>query len=280
MQDPDDGEMAYSASELRTRSALTTLHYAFPIAVFVYYVISSTIAVCTLQTRKASERGNDRRRAIIWLLFFAILTYLVQLLFLVARPFLCHEDSPEQDTIIGLLSCILVFGVEFAGLSDSTNLVWHPYTGSFGLALVFEPAIAALSLLARPSQTFTYFDIVNFSTVASRYLAFVLSLALYVQTTCITTRERSNDTERQSLLKTNRHANPEDSDDQTDASEQNGYGSTSDASTDASQTTATEEAETPWQKRERKASEQMEKRLREKGNWVTYAKSFLVCFSL
>jgi hypothetical protein len=53
------------------------------------------------------------------------------------------------------------------------------------------------------------------------------------------------------------------------------YGSTSDSSTDASQSPP-DGAESPWERREREASEQMEKRLREKGSWFTYAKGLLV----
>jgi hypothetical protein len=83
------------------------------------------------------------------------------------------------------------------------------------------------------------------------------------------------------LLKTNGHASHDsDSEGQADAAQPNGYGTASDASTDSTtdsnQSSDTDDDENPYERRQRQASEQMEKRLKEKGNWLTYAKSFMV----
>ncbi|KXX82234.1 Heavy metal tolerance protein [Madurella mycetomatis] len=280
MADPYDTDMADRAVTPPLRQVLASLHYAYPTAIFLYYMVTSTIAVCTLQT-KSSEQSHPRRRAISWLLMFIILTYFTQLLTLVARGIIQHVFPPaDQDVIIGLLSCTLVFGVVFAGLSETSSPVWHPYVGSLGLALVFEPAIQALAFAVRPAESLVYTDLVDISTASARYLAVILAVAFYLEGKCNWQRGKCTDSERQSLLKTNGNAGHHDTDseDSSDGGQQNGYGATSDVSTDASQSSDTDGDESPWERRERQASEQMEKRLKEKGNWVTYAKSFMVFF--
>ncbi|KAK0734926.1 hypothetical protein B0T26DRAFT_87427 [Lasiosphaeria miniovina] len=303
MADPYDAGMAYQASNHRMEPALTSLHYAYPITVFVYYIVSTAIAVLTLQTRSTDE-AHGRRRTIIWLLTFVILTFFAQLLNMMVLSFCRHEVPSEQDTIINLLSCILVFGVELAGLTDSLKPVWHPYIGSFGLALVFEPIIETLSLLGRSPERPTYAEFFDISAVATRYIALLLALAFYAEGLWTARQENSTDSERQSLLKPNGHPNgdaSETADGQSDGQQHEGYGSTtsdsatsdsetansaasdsatSDSASDDGETTKTDtkagKAESPWERRERQANEQMEKRLKEKGNWITYAKSFLV----
>ncbi|KAK3335358.1 hypothetical protein B0T19DRAFT_447035 [Cercophora scortea] len=277
--------MASQASGLQGTPVLLTLHYAYPITIFLYYIASSGVAICTLQT-KSAEESHGRRRTIIWLLMFAILTYLAQLLNLVVRSAIRHEFPSEQDTIIGLLSCILVFGVEFAGLSESEKPVWYPFTGSFTLALVFEAIMETLSFMARSSEPLTVAEFLDLSAAATRYLAFLLALAAYLEGVYRSRQEKSSDAERQGLLKkASDLAATAASGDQADGEEgQNSYGATTDdsttseESTDDTQKSTTETLESPWERRQRQASEKMEKRLREKGNWITYAKSFMVFF--
>ncbi|KAK0618430.1 hypothetical protein B0T17DRAFT_338218 [Bombardia bombarda] len=291
MLGPDDGAMAHLVALPQASTALVGLHYTYPTAIFVYYVVSLTVAVCALQT-KSTEEFPSRRRAILWLLLLAILTYFAQLLNIIVQALIRHEFPSEQDTIIGFLSCILVYGVEFAGLSDSLKPVWYPYIGSFGLALVFETTIQVLTFMTRPDSALTYAEFFDISAVGTRYLAFVVTLAYHIENVCRGPKqEKGSDAERQSLLKTNGAATPDSSDDQTVVEQadgqESGYGATSDSSTDTSQGTSTDASqssastETPelhWERRERQANEQMEKRLKEKGNWIKYAKSFLILF--
>lgn len=289
MSDPFDSDAADGAAGLPLRHALASLHYAYPTTVFVYYMVTSTIAVCTLQTR-SSEQAHPRRRAITWLLMFMILTYFAQLGALGIQGALQHIfPVAEQDVIIGLMSCALVFGVVFAGLSEAANPVWYPYMGTFGIALVVEPVVGTLSLMVRPEEPASFNDIFDIFTVAARYLAVILALAFYFEGSYSARQEKGTDAERQSLLKTNGHASHDsDPDDHGNGAQPNGYGATSDASTDgnqssdtdastdSNQSSDTDDDENPYERRQRQASEQMEKRLKEKGNWVTYAKSFMV----
>ncbi|KAL2257710.1 hypothetical protein VTK26DRAFT_9274 [Humicola hyalothermophila] len=280
MANPDDTDMIDKSAGLSMRRTLMVLRYAYPTAVFAYYMGTSAIAVCTLQT-KSAEPSHPRRRIITWLLIFAILTYFAQLLALMIGGLIQHVFPPaDQDTIIGLLSCALAFGVVFAGLAEAAKPVWYSYTGSFGLALVFEPIMTALSLKVRPARPFDFGEFFDISTIAIRYLAVVLALAFYFEGTRTSKTETGTDSERQSLLKTNGNAgHASHSEGRSDGSQQGNYGATSSASSDRSQSSDdTDTDESPYERRRRQASERAEKRLKEQGNWVTYAKSFLVFF--
>lgn len=277
---PDPYSAASASPEVRAplRQALASLHYAYPVTVFLYYLVTSTIAVCTLQTM-SSEQNHSRRRAITWLLGFVIATYFAQLLVLAIHGFVRHTSPPaDQDTIISLLSCALAFGVVFAGLSGAEHPVWYPYMGSFVVALVFEPLVETLSLVARPPGLLTSVEALDISIVAARYLSVALALAFYLEGNRSSRREKGTDSERQSLLQTNGHAgDASDADDQTDGNRQSSYGATSGGSADSGQSSESDSDDNPYERRQRQASEKMEKRLKEKGNWVTYAKSFMVC---
>jgi hypothetical protein len=265
------------AGQLPLRQVLASLHYAYPTTVFAYYMVTSTVAICTLQTR-SSEDAHPRRRPITWLLVSVILTYFAQLLALCIQGAVQHVfPFAEQDTIIGLMSCALAFGVIFAGLSEAANPVWYPYIGSFGIAFVFEPIMGALTLMTRPAGPPKFIDLFNLLALAVRFLAVILAVVFYLEGNRHAREEKGTDSERQSLLKTNGHASHDSDSDESNGTQQNGYGATSDGSTDSNQSSSdTDDDENPYERRQREASEQMEKRLKEKGNWVTYAKSFRV----
>ncbi|KAK3984354.1 hypothetical protein QBC44DRAFT_253066 [Cladorrhinum sp. PSN332] len=288
MAHPYDTDLRDQAIELPYRQLLVTLHYAFPTVVFTYYAICRGIAVCTLQTKSAAC-DHPRRRVILWLLMLSIITYFAQLINLVVNAVILNRFPPaDQDTIIGLLSNALVFGVVFVGLSDTEKPVWYPFTGSIWLALGFEPIIEFLSLKLRPAGPLACSDIFNILAVGVRYLFLLFALVLYYQEVWSFRKEEGTDSERQSLLNADGNGNDHASHDsdpeaQSEGNQQNGYGGTaassdSDSSTDASQSPTTDSVESPWERRQREANEAMEKRLKENGNWVTYAKSFLIFF--
>ncbi|KAH6853377.1 hypothetical protein B0I37DRAFT_5154 [Chaetomium sp. MPI-CAGE-AT-0009] len=279
MADPYGLDAADEPARLPLRQVLASLHYAYPTTVFIYYMVTSTVAICTLQTR-SSEDAHPRRRPITWLLVLVILTYFAQLLALAIQGAVQHVfPFADQDTIIGLMSCALAFGVVFAGLSEAANPVWYPYIGSFAIALILEPVVGAVSLMARPAGPLKFIELFDTSILAVRYLAVILAVVFYLEGSRRAREEKGTDSERQSLLKANGHASHDsDSDDQGNGTQQNGYGATSDGSTDSNQSSDTDDDENPYERRQRQASEQMEKRLKEKGNWVTYAKSFRVFF--
>ena len=250
---------------------LVSLNYAYPTTVFLFFIIASSISICTLQTA-TDKKPHPRRGLIQSLMLVGVFSYLAQFAAIVAPSIFARQWLGQQDAIISALSCILVFGIQLAILSDSEKPVWYPFIGPYVLGLVFEPALQAAAAVDRRSRGWGYFDIVEVSIVATRYVAIIGIVACYF-VWCSRDVECGSDAEQQPLLQKNggQSTTSEDAENSDDSN----YGSTSGESTNASQT-STENAESPWEKRQREAREQMEKRLKEHGNWLTYAKSFAV----
>ncbi len=278
----ESDKMPVDAPTKGTEVALASLHFVFPIVVFVYYIVTTLIAVTTLQD-KAPQNKHVRRRVITALLFLIVTSYFGQFLALMIHSIIEWKFLGEQDTIISLLSCILVFGVEFGGLAESENPVWHPYIGSFVLALLFDPAIQTLSYLARSPGGFPLFELIDTGIAAARFLFFLLAIIIYLTAPRSAKVETGTDAERQGLLKPDEQADGEGTHD-SEQSTGDGYGSTSSSETatenddDATQksTTQPKKPESAWERRDREAGEKMAKKLKENGNWFSYTKRFLV----
>ncbi|KAI1505229.1 hypothetical protein F5X99DRAFT_416029 [Biscogniauxia marginata] len=131
----------------------TILHYAYPLVVFLYFAISSGVASCLpdvfCYTTKAT---HVRKKTIWWLLLLVVASFGIQLI-LKAVEVISTRRWPSQDTIVGLLSCILIFGVEQNSLSTVSEIVWPPFYGSWLLSLLLEPANAAILLLRARAMT-------------------------------------------------------------------------------------------------------------------------------
>jgi len=269
-------DMADKASvKVPLRRMLSALHYAYPAIVFLYYMSASSFAICTLQT-KISKQQHPRRRVITWLLALVILTYFSELLALGTRGLALREfPIADQDTVISLLSCALAYGVVFAGLVDFKHPVWYPYTGAFGVALIFEPVVQVVSWITRSPKSLDWAEIFEILAVTVRYLTVASALVLHYMGNHTAKPEQGTDSERQSLLRANGNANEADVNAQAERS-QNNYGATSNSNNDSDSDSDSDGDENPWASRQKKASKRMEKRLKENGNWVTYAKSYLV----
>jgi hypothetical protein len=256
--------------------ALACLHYIYPAAVFTYFASSSLISICTLQTLKASLQPAERRvdgGLIIKLVFCCVLTFIAQLVSICVHSVVAGQWIGDDDAVIGLLSCILVFGVQFACLVEAEHPVWYPHYGCWILALVFEPIIETLCTLQEPPQR-TSMSIVHLAFFALRYLLFLAIGAVYLVKRQGTKQKSASDEERQSLLPKHTTARRRGSASGASAtSETSGYGST--IQNDQNETES-DRPEYPWEQREREAREHMEKRLQEEGNWLTYAKGFMV----
>ncbi|KAM7196125.1 hypothetical protein V8F20_007160 [Naviculisporaceae sp. PSN 640] len=274
--------MGPQATWIRTSSALEVLRYAYPITIFVYYIVCTVASIVTLQTMSPKDT-NIRRRLIMYLMLFTIFAYLAQVFALVFDSLVRQKMPADQDSVVGLLSCILVFGMELALLSDTPKPVWYPLTGSFALAVVFETVIGALSFTTREQERFfTTAEFVEVSLLATRLLAFLVAFSSTIENFGSWRREKATDAERQSLLK------PDDSEEQANGEGEDGYGTTSDSSSTSSQATAVSNSqpqaaakpkfESFWQKADRIAAERKEKALKENGSWFAYVKRFMIFF--
>jgi hypothetical protein len=251
-------------------AVLVTLHYAYPTCVFLCYIVALAISGLTLQS--VTERpDHPRRRLIQSLMLFSVLTYIAQCADIIIPSILARQWLGRQDAIISLLSCILVFGIQVAGLFDSEKPVWYPCIASYLLAVGFEPILAVVSYLINRAKGLAYFNFLELATSVVRYFAIGIILAAYFIPWQPPNGYSDANAESQPLLQ-KKAATSESSED----SQATDYGGTSDDSTESTSKSPQKPAESPWERREREAKERMEKRLKEYGNWVAYAKSFLV----
>lgn len=255
---------------------LYSIHYAYPVVTFLYFAIASAISICTLQTSATDDtKVHARRRALVWLYATFVLCFLAQLMVRLASA-ASGGTWPAQDTIIGLLSCVLVFGIQQNSLAATACPVWYPFYGSWLIAMVMEPTVFVLEILASRDQE----DIQASSTifVAIAVVRYVILLAIVLMFFLLhgNPAEVATDEERTLLLpKPDRNSEGESSAD-------SGYGTNTETSN--TETTNTETAnsptgpESPWERQDRLAREQMEKRLKSEGSWFAYVKGFMVFF--
>ncbi|KAK2032003.1 ABC transporter [Colletotrichum zoysiae] len=247
---------------------LDSLHYLYPALTFTYFVIASAIAVCTLQTLRAANNPGKEFIPRSWILnlFVAfVLTYVAQLAIISIQSILLKEWIGQEHEVIGLLSCVLVFGTQLAFLSDTPHPVWTPYWGSWLISLALEPMIAVPDLILRRSSTFEHCRIGHFVFAGLRYYLLLTIASVYVVQRIRASQEEASDEERQSLL---------GKDDPKSRLSSSGTGSQSSGSGYGTN----DPPESFWAERQRKAQEEMEKRLQEEGNWLTYIKGFTILF--
>lgn len=248
---------------------LESLHYLYPALAFAYFGIASAVAVCTLQTlRAANSPGKEfiPRSWILNLLGAFVLTYVAQLSIIAIQSIILKEWIGQEHEIIGLLSCVLVFGTQLAFLSDTEHPVWTPYWGSWLISLAFEPMIAVPDLIFRRSTVFEHCRVGHLVFAALRYYLLLTIVSVYVVQRIRASQEEASDEERQSLLGQDDPKSRLSSSGTGSQSSGSGYGTT-------------DPPESHWAERQRKAQEEMEKRLQEEGNWLTYIKGFTVSAS-
>jgi hypothetical protein len=176
------------------------------------------------------------------------------------------ERVADDVAIVSLLACFLAFSLQYVVLQESEQAVWYPYLGSWLLSLAFEPAITALSMSTARFDGPPHFEFTEYVIVSLRYLVLLCMVGTYcARWYASRTPPPSSDEERQSLL------HPASADGSSSGDSEASYGSTLQG--DQTQTVS---PEYPWEERERKARERMEKKLLEEGNWLTYVKRFRV----
>ncbi|KAI1365625.1 hypothetical protein F5Y08DRAFT_327956 [Xylaria arbuscula] len=261
------------------------LHYVYPLTVFIYFAASSAVVLCALQN--PSAKTPPVRVKVIWyslLLFIAL--YGVQIVLKVVE-ILVWSHWPAQSTIIGLLACVLVFGVQQNSFGDAAETVWYPYYGSWLITLVFEPAMAVVKFLvaneissirldAHPEAEVPAFIRLDASMSILRFAIIIGVILMH-----FLSRSRhdidSFDEERSPLL-----PKPDQRSSNGNGSADSGYGTSSEAAnTDATNTETANsptDPESPWERQQRLLREKMEKRLKSEGSWIAYVKGFMVFF--
>ncbi|KAL7944251.1 hypothetical protein V8C42DRAFT_353666 [Trichoderma barbatum] len=252
--------MAVAASE---GAVLVALKYLYPAVVFLYFLASSLLVSCTLQTLKKTHNAQPERpgrRAVLYILGFLLSTYGGQLITLGTQS-IKERSAPLEHQVIHYLSCTLVFGILCIRLIESEEVVWYPFRGSWFIALSFELVIAILAIVNRNQAILSHYDMLHIALLCLR----LASLFILVVWTCLGLWTKAKppvlDEETQPLLST----------DDLQPSNSSSYGSSTQGGTDSGSTD-----ESPWERRQREAREEMEKRLEEDGNWLEYAKGFAI----
>ncbi|TLD11895.1 hypothetical protein PspLS_11231 [Pyricularia sp. CBS 133598] len=264
---------------------ITALHYAYPAAVFIYYIASSAVTICTLQS--SVDRARHMYLGTLASLMVAfIFTFAVELGLLLTVSLLegCLAQI-RPDIVIGLLSPILIFGVLVADLFGTEAPVWRTYIGPFVLAALVEPLLVTLNQAAESPSGWRWPEYMALGAVAVREVLAVSILVLYTSGRPRAEETSSpDDTERQPLLQktdntvihgsAGRYGSTQidDSNGATQSDEQQ----IGDSSTVKAKAKSKDKAESPYERRRREARERMEKRLRQEGNWFLYMKSFTV----
>ncbi|KAF3762503.1 hypothetical protein M406DRAFT_226034, partial [Cryphonectria parasitica EP155] len=241
---------------------LVSLRYTLPSLIFVYFMVCSAFAACTFQ-KHTSVTQRPRRAIIPYLLLIIATTYLAQ-----CSLSLTHWHDVHQSKVIGDLACALVYGLEFAILHGTRDPVWHSYSGSLAITLALEPILATLSLRSSNYQTSMPIGILKVLVLAARFACLLLALVNCCSSQKYDPAGIRGDAEHQSLLR--KPANGESED--TLVTE---YGSTEVAADDSSRAIS-KDPESEWERSQRLAEEQRDKRLRDSGNWFIYAKSFKI----
>ncbi|KAI0426673.1 hypothetical protein F5Y09DRAFT_333942 [Xylaria sp. FL1042] len=261
------------------------LHYLYPLSVFVYFAASSAVVLCALQN-PSSKTPLVRFRVIWYSLLLFIALYGVQIVLKIVEISV-WSHWPAQSTIIGLLACVLIFGVQQNSFGDATEIVWYPYYGSWLMGSLFEPAIAVLQFIIAHEASNVHLDAhpeiempafirldAAISIVRSVIMLGVVLIHFsgysYVGTD-------SSDEERSPLIpKSDQRLS------NGNGSADSGYGTSSEATnTDATNTetaNSPSDPESPWERQQRLLREKMEKRLKSEGSWIAYIKGFMVFF--
>lgn len=249
---------------IETNSAAPLLYYIYPGTVFLCFVVTSLFSVFTLQHLRYERQHKpdaSGKAGAVGLLGIFVVTYIVQLVTLVATTTSDKQWPPPEHTVVGNLSCLLVFGIQLCWLSGSEDIVWYPYQAAWASAFVFE-AILGTCFIVRSRSRSLWLDrygVVELALIFSRCMILLtLTLSTFIGP-CIRAIRYAPDAERQPLLANGVNANESGSDAEAPSDQQ---------------------AEFNWERRKREARESMEKRLREEGNWFAYANGFMVSAQL
>jgi hypothetical protein len=160
-------------------------------------------------------------------------------------------------------------------LTDSKFPVWYPYYGTWFFGLVVELVLAVVpNVFKPPNSPYEYVIIV---IQGLRICIFIILPSLYFGLRNDKKEYDNCDAERQTLLA--KKLAPKASGSDETAANGNGYGATTDANAQESDTADNASdagSEDSWLAEQRKAQEMIDKRLQQDGNWFTYAKGFTV----
>ncbi|KAL9070382.1 MAG: hypothetical protein Q9161_004941 [Pseudevernia consocians] len=242
---------------------LQLLHYIAPALVLLYYLIATTISVCTLQNLKPGT--TSPRRVLVSLVSLVVISYLVESCMLLTDTTINGARQSSTDSNVYALFSLLVWTILLTGLVNAKNpAVWYPYYGSWFMGLVVEAILFTCVLTYGISPSI--YAYIHVAIQACRMLVLVLlSTVLFTKSF----KRIGPDEESTSLLGRDKG----ESDDTQALVGTSSYGSITIA---ANGEAADLEYEAEQRKKYQERKERLEKRLQAEGNWFTYVKAFSV----
>lgn len=179
-----------------------------------------------------------------------------------------------ENSQIYLLSSVLVWLIMILLLTGAKYPVWYPYYGSWSITISVE---ILLILLGHPAgHPRSIFGFLALSLQLGRLILLVTLFGIYLLPRIGQQGHRSNDEERQALFRKKSDSKCSDST-EDHAKVDIDYGTTAIAAEcEESDVASDVGSEDSWIAGRKKASKRAAERLKNDGNWWTYAKGFSV----
>lgn len=281
----------YSSQQLQ--HAVETLHYLAPCVQFVYFFVTIVVSLCAIPKVEVKQKKTAPRKAILSTTALVILTYVSRFnhsgswpaidpfqvgeaALIIAQIFTRDGPTAIKDHNIYALSSTIVWFAVLAVLLSSADPSWWPFYGFWLLALVTEITLLGLSM-----SNLWPLNPLEYAQFGFQILRLGLLIALFVLYFVVGRNKSWSSREDEEAAPLLAHAQ-ENSDSSQKFGNNSGYGSTStdNASKSAFATTANkdhdDDDETKETRKENEKIKRMHDRMREKGNWLTYAREFLV----
>ena len=277
----------------RLQRTVEALHYLAPWVQFIYFFVTIVVSLCAIPKLEVKPKKTAPRKAILSTTALVLLTYVCKFnhseswlavnhlqageaALIIAQFFTRNGPMATKDHNIYALSSTIVWFAVLAVLLSSEDPNWWPFYSFWLCALATEITLSGLSMSSfRPLSPLEY---AQFGFQISRLGLLITLLVLYFVVGRSKSRSSRSDEEAAPLLA---HAQ-ENSDGSQKPGNDSSYGSTStDNANKSAPANVTNEdhdndGETKETKKEKERIKRMHDRMREKGNWLTYAREFLV----
>ncbi|KAL8871115.1 MAG: hypothetical protein Q9174_002989 [Haloplaca sp. 1 TL-2023] len=256
-------------SAMKIQKAEAVLHYLDPVAVLLYFIVSSSIAACSLQKGR-KRRGFPSLRISVYAQCLVLASYVAQSICLVVDSLSASPRASTTPANVGSILSSLLWCIVTILLDRTKRPVWYPYIGSWLMALVLENV--TFSLFASHHGISNAVDHILLSMHVVRCVTFAFLLAAH--TAARITHRWSRSDEETSLLghKSLAHEVPSAAGDTAGA-----YGSvTVEPAKDSISVGDEDESDSgdSTQKEAKKKEKILRTRLQADGSWLNYLRGF------
>jgi len=132
--------------------ALQAFHYLTPLLAAAIFGAAFTIILCTPQPSQIPLSRKTRHLAALWLTLAVSVSYVAESALYIFRALIHQGWWARQDTVLYVMTSVLVWGCIFLVLWESKAPVWTPYVGSWLCGFGLEIIVCTLSTVALPRE--------------------------------------------------------------------------------------------------------------------------------